>query len=416
VIGAHALARAVGLANVVCADVGGTSYDVALIEDGEILERTGTEIGRRPIVGPTIDIVSIGAGGGSIAWIDDRGALRVGPQSAGARPGPACFGLGGTEPTVTDCHLVLGRLDPATFLGARMRLDVEAADRAIRSVAEPLGLEPVAAADGVLAIAETNMTYAIRQITVERGLDPREFAMLSYGGGGGLFAAAVARELEIPTVVVPRAPANFSAWGILTSDYREDAALTRVRPLTTDTAGELVTTLGELERAATRELSAYGFAAADVEVLRRVDVRFAGQEYTVTVPLDPDWLAAGVPLADRLRERFVAMHVQLYGHGDPEAPLETVTARVRAVGRVAHPGLPELRGDGAGAPTATRHAYFREARGWVDAPVHERESLGRGQRVRGPAIVEEWTTTTLVPPGWGLEVDRLGNLVMTAAR
>ena len=246
VIGSQALARELDLPNVICADVGGTSYDVALIEDGQILERTETKIARRPIVGPTIDIVSIGAGGGSIAWIDHRGALQVGPRSAGASPGPACFGLGGTEPTVTDCHLLLGRLDPANFLGARMLLDAAAAERAVETIAGPLGLDIEQAALGTLAIAETNMTYAIRGITVERGLDPREFAMLSYGGGGGLFAAAVADELEIPTVVVPRAPANFSAWGILTSDYREDAALTRVLALDHGTAEELAGSLREL--------------------------------------------------------------------------------------------------------------------------------------------------------------------------
>ncbi len=243
VIGSQALARELDLRNVICADVGGTSYDVALIEDGQILERTETKIARRPIVGPTIDIVSIGAGGGSIAWIDHRGALQVGPRSAGASPGPACFGLGGTEPTVTDCHLLLGRLDATNFLGARMVLDPVAARRAVETVAGPLGLDVEQAALGTLAIAETNMTYAIRGITVERGLDPREFAMLSYGGGGGLFAAAVADELEIPTVVVPRAPANFSAWGILTSDYREDAALTRVLALDRGTAEELAGSL-----------------------------------------------------------------------------------------------------------------------------------------------------------------------------
>jgi N-methylhydantoinase A len=413
VIGAQALARELGLRNVICADVGGTSYDVALIEDGEILERTETAVARRPIVGPTIDIVSIGAGGGSIAWIDHRGALQVGPRSAGALPGPACFGLGGGEPTITDCHLLLGRLDPENFLGARMRLDVGAARRSVESVSGPLGLGAEEAALGVLAIAETNMTYAIRGITVERGLDPREFAMLSYGGGGGLFAAAVAEELEIPTVIVPRAPANFSAWGILTSDYREDAAITRVCPLTAEAATELAGTLLELSSRATAALGEYGFAAGAIDVPCRVDARFAGQEYTITVPIEPAWLADGGALLVGVRERFVAAHRQLYGHGDAEAPLEIVTARVRAVGRVAMPRWPQWSVTAPAAPRTRRDVRFRE--GPLPTPVFDRDILGVGERISGPAIVEEWTATTVVPPGWALRVDDLGDLVLERA-
>ena len=411
VIGSQALARELDLPNVICADVGGTSYDVALIEDGQILERTETKIARRPIVGPTIDIVSIGAGGGSIAWIDHRGALQVGPRSAGASPGPACFGLGGTEPTVTDCHLLLGRLDPANFLGARMLLDAAAAERAVETIAGPLGLDIEQAALGALAIAETNMTYAIRGITVERGLDPREFAMLSYGGGGGLFAAAVADELEIPTVVVPRAPANFSAWGILTSDYREDAALTRVLALDHGTAEELAGSLRELAGRTAAQLASYGFEAGATELVARADLRFSGQEYTVTVPVEAAWLDDAGALLGGIRERFVAAHRQLYGHGDADAPLEVVAARVRAVGLVATPRWPEWTVTERGAPRTERAVCFR-THGTVATPVFDREVLARDQRIEGPVIVEEWTATTVVPPGWSAHVDRLGNLVL----
>ena len=411
VIGSQALARELHLPNVICADVGGTSYDVALIEDGQILERTETKIARRPIVGPTIDIVSIGAGGGSIAWIDHRGALQVGPRSAGASPGPACFGLGGTEPTVTDCHLLLGRLDPANFLGARMLLDAAAAERAVEAIAGPLGLDIEQAALGALAIAETNMTYAIRGITVERGLDPREFAMLSYGGGGGLFAAAVADELEIPSVVVPRAPANFSAWGILTSDYREDAALTRVLALDHGTAEELAGSLRELAGRTAAQLASYGFEAGATELVARADLRFSGQEYTVTVPVEAAWLDDAGALLGGIRERFVAAHRQLYGHGDDDAPLEVVAARVRAVGLVATPRWPEWTATERGAPRTERAVCFR-THGTVTTPVFDREALARDQRIEGPVIVEEWTATTVVPPGWSAHVDRLGNLVL----
>jgi N-methylhydantoinase A len=408
VIGAQALAKTLGFPNVVCADVGGTSFDVALIEDGRILETTETEVGRRPVVGPIIDIVSIGAGGGSIAWIDDLGGVQVGPQSAGAEPGPACFGRGGTEPTVTDCHLLLGRLDSENFLGSRMKLDVEAAERALRTrVAEPTGLDLEAAADGVLSIAETNMVFAIRAVTVERGLDPREFVIFSYGGGGGLFAAAVAEELEVPTVVIPRAPANFSAWGILTSDYREDAALTHVEPLEPAVASSATARLDALANAAVGELRRYGFGEGDVELLHRVDVRYAGQDHTITVPVDAGWLDDRDAFLAGVRERFVAAHTQLYGHGTLDPPLELVTSRARAVGRVATPPVAAVDGQARlAAPRAQREVYFRGV-GRVETPVYDRQSFSSAD---GPAIVEEWTTTIVVPPGWAARADRLGNL------
>ena len=409
VIGAHALALELGYPNVVCADVGGTSFDVALIEGGRILEATETEVGRRPVVGSVIDIVSIGAGGGSIAWIDGLGAVQVGPQSAGAFPGPACFGHGGSEPTVTDCHLILGRLDPETFLGARLRLDEEAAAEALsRRIAAPTGLALEAAADGVLAIAETNMVFAIRSVTVERGLDPREFVLFSYGGGGGLFAAAVADELELPTVIVPRAPANFSAWGILTSDYREDAASTRVTAFEPSTASETVARLSEVAGSAGEELARYGFRADSVEVLHRVDVRYAGQDHTLTVPVDESWLEDREALLTGVRERFVAAHTQLYGHGTLERPLEVVTCRARTVGRVARPPLSELAPSGGGEASGTRSVYFRGL-GRLETPVYDRAAV---RSLVGPAIVEEWTTTIVVPPAWSARSDRLGNLIL----
>jgi N-methylhydantoinase A len=416
VMAAQALSRTLGYPNVICADVGGTSYDVALIEGGDILETTQTEVGGRPIIGPIIDMVSIGAGGGSIAWIDHLGAVQVGPRSAGAHPGPACFGLGGTEPTVTDCHLVLGRLDPDNFLGSRMKLDREAAERAIIScIAEPTDLDLEDAARGILEIAETNMTYAIRALTVERGLDPREFVLLSYGGGGGLFAAAVAQELDIRTVVVPRAPANFSAVGILTSDYREDNAVTHVRAFDRASSQSVMEEIRKVVAEATAELQLFGFDEADLEFLYRADVRYAGQDDTITVPLDASWLADEDALLDGVRRRFVAMHQQLFAYGDEDAPLEIVTTRCRAIAPVAHPVSLEWPVLEPGARRMTRQVYFRSAGGLVETPVYDRESLAVEQVVTGPAIVEEWTTTTLVPPDWLLTTERLGNLILTLA-
>jgi N-methylhydantoinase A len=354
-IGGRALAVELGCPNLVCADVGGTSFDVVLIEDGEILERTETEINGRPVLAPFIDIVSVGAGGGSVAWIDETHALRVGPRSAGARPGPASFGLGGIEPTVTDCQLLLGRLDPETFLGGRMRLDMDAGRRAIEEhVATPLGLDTEEAAMGVITIAETSMSQAIHVLTVERGVDPRAFTLLAYGGGGGLFAAATAQDLEIPRVLVPRAPANFSAWGILSSDYREDASLTRVRPLTLQHVGGIAGDMESLRRQAVGGLAAYGVVEDGVGVSHRLDLRFEGQEHSVTVPIDAVWLRDHSMFLASARERFVTLHRQLYGHGDPDGPIEVVTVRCRGIEAVDRPRWPAWDVQGPAEPRARR--------------------------------------------------------------
>lgn len=414
VIGAHALARELGLKNVICTDVGGTSFDVALIEHGEILERTETSIRGRSVLAPTIDVISIGAGGGSIAWVDERGTIKVGPHSAGAHPGPACFGLGGEEPTVTDAHVALGRIDPENFLGARMKLDVDAAKKVIRGrLGEPTGLLLERAADGMLAIAETNMTFAIRTLTIERGLDPREFVLLSYGGGGGLFAAAMAEELSIGTVLVPRAPANFSALGILRTDHRHDVSLTRVRPLEADGAAELATDFRRLRERTEPELLGYGFDPSAIELLYRVEVRYAGQEHTVTVRVDPQWIEDPVALAAGIRDGFVENHQRLYGHGSSDAPLEVVTARCRGIGRVTPPPWPAHRVERPSEPIGVRSVYFRQAGDWVDTPIFDREALGVDQRVAGPAIMEEWTSTIIVPPGWSAVVDGFGDLLLS---
>ncbi|PXY18103.1 hypothetical protein BAY59_34835 [Prauserella coralliicola] len=412
VIGAAALAARLGHPDVICADVGGTSYDVALIEGGQILERSETAVAGRPILGPTIDIVSIGAGGGSIAWIDHRGVLQVGPRSAGAHPGPAAFGLGGAEPTVTDAHLLLGRLDPQRFLGSRMQLSLDAAAAAMRSrIAEPLGLSVEEAAAGTLAIAETSMTYAIRAVTVERGLDPRDFVMYSYGGGGGLFAAAVAGHCEVGKVVIPRAPANFSAWGILSSDYREDAVLTRVMALEESRRAEIVTILTSLAGQAADQVAQYGFTGDSLITTYQLDVRYAGQDATIPVPVEPGWLDSGAGLLSRVREGFVHAHRQLYGHGAMDADLELVHCRARVVGPVTAPDWPLWTNEVTAQPREIRKVYFGQ--GPVDTAIYERDALAVGQSVPGPAVVEEWTTTTVVPPGWLLEVDELGNMIIT---
>ena len=413
VIGASALAEELQVRNVICFDVGGTTVDVALIEDNTIVERSNSRVAGRPVMGPTIDIKSVGAGGGSIAWIDDRGALRVGPHSAGASPGPACFGFGGTEPTTTDCHLLLGSLDAEKFLGSRMLLDRAAAEKAVAGIAKRLGMSLTDTAVGILKLAETNMTNAIRSITIERGLDPRDYSLLSYGGGGGLFALAVSQELGVNSVIVPRVPANFSALGIVTSDYREDASHTMVRALNDGTVPEVIGEIVRLTRENGVQLRHHGFGSAAVHTEVRVDIRFAGQEYTVTVPVESEWLDDRGEFLDGVRDRFVKLHRRLFGHGEQQAPIELVTVRVRSIGKVTRPRWFESRTGEPAQPDSWRNTFFAAFREFRRTPVFDRESLVRGQAIPGPAIVEEWTTTTVILPGWEARVDRIGNLVLS---
>lgn len=412
VIGAKFLCDRLGYKNVICTDVGGTTYDVAIIENGRILERSQTEVAGRAVLGSMIDVMSVGAGGGSIAWLDHRNALQVGPKSAGATPGPACFGRGGNDATTTDAHLVLGRLDPEYFLGGRMKLDVARARAAIQEkIAKPLGLSVTEAAHGILAIAEANMANAIRTKTVQRGLDPREFVMLAYGGGGGLFACAVADQLGVKRVVVPLAPANFSAWGILTSDYIEDEVRTQVMSFDEAHVERALETLGSLERNAVSAVSGYGFDPDAIARLRCADMRFEHQEFTIAVDFEPAWTTSAA-LLEGARERFVSAHRRLYGHGDPTGNLEIVSLRARAIGRVRPPEIVKRTAALASGPTRRRGVVFRGSEGGVATEIVVRDSLAPGQEVHGPAIIDEWTTTTIVPPGWTCTCDGYGNLVL----
>jgi N-methylhydantoinase A len=411
VVAVASLARRLGHPDAICTDVGGTTYDVAILEGGRVQERTETEIAGLPVLAPTVDVISIGAGGGSIAWIDDLGALRVGPRSAGARPGPACFGFGGEDPTVTDCHLVLGRLDPERFLGSRMHLDVAAAERSIvERVATPFSFDIPRAADGVLRIAETAMADAIHSLTVERGIDPRTFVLYAYGGGGGLFAATIAAELDIDTIVVPRAPANFSAWGILTSEHREDVSTTRVARLGSAAMPGLLAELESLRTEVVTRLADLGAARDEVRVEHRADLRFEGQEHTVTVDLDPSW---GPDDVEAISRAFVTRHRQLYGHGDDDALVELVTLRCRGLVPGIEPRWPRWTITTEGAPRAERSVFFREAGGNVPTRIYDRDALAIDQAVVGPAIIEEWTSTTVVPPGWRARTEHEGSVVLT---
>lgn len=415
VIGATAIGAKLDHANLVSADVGGTTFDVSLIIQGRPLKKSETQVNGRPVLQPTIDIVSIGAGGGSIAWLDEEGGLRIGPKSAEADPGPACYGLGGEEPTVTDAQVVLGYLDPNYYLGQRMVLDRSAAEMAVQSkVADPLGISLIEAALGIVHLTIMNMTNAIRNITIERGHDPREFSLFCYGGGGGLFAGALLRELEMAQAIIPLNPATFSAWGLLNSDFREDLTRTSIVPLSNLTTDELKRRLATLESEARDRLKVNGISASEIVIEHYAELRYLGQEHTVRVPIQEDDLAASE--LSSLIGRFHDSHERAYAHSLPAKPVELVSLRLSAIGMTQKPKVgehsPMNKGPGQ-ALKASRKVYIAGDANPVDCPVYDREKLVLGERVRGPAIVEEWTSTALIPPGQQLEVDRYGNLILS---
>ncbi|MBM4424182.1 MAG: hydantoinase/oxoprolinase family protein [Chloroflexi bacterium] len=414
VIGAAALGAKLGFANLVAADVGGTTFDVAMIHQNRPLEKAETAVNRRPVLQPTLDIISIGAGGGSIAWLDAEGGLRVGPKSAEAAPGPACFGLGGAEPTVTDAQLILGYLDPQYYLGKRMTLDRAAAERAIETkIAQPLNLPTTEAAQGILRLAAANMSYAIRNITIERGHDPREFSLVCFGGGGGLFAAALMRELEMARAIVPVNPATFSAWGLLNADYREDLSRTVVKPLKELRLEELAGVISQMEAEATEHFDSHHIQAANRAVELFADLRYLGQEHTVRVPLQADDLKD--PLFASLRTRFDDLHEKAYAHALPHLSVEFVHVRLSLIGLTQKPAILEMpKGNKGGAQKAIRKVILM-GNDIMDCPIYDRPLLAAGERLDGPAIVEEWTSTTLLLPGQTLEVDPYGNLILHAS-
>jgi N-methylhydantoinase A len=367
------------------------------------------------VLQPTIDIISIGAGGGSIAWLDEEGGLRIGPKSAEADPGPACYGLGGEEPTVTDAQVVLGYLDPNYYLGQRMVLDRSAAELAVQSkVADPLGISLIEAAYGIVHLTVMNMTNAIRNITIERGHDPREFGLFCYGGGGGLFAGTLVRELEMAQAIIPLNPATFSAWGLLNSDFREDLTRTSIVPLSNLTTDELNRRLATLESEARDRLKVHGISAYEIVIERYAELRYMGQEHTVRVPIQEDDLVD--PELSSLRGRFHDSHEKAYAHSLPAQPVEMVSLHLSAIGMTHKPKVVELtprKNSPSDALKVSRKVYFTGDTDPVDCPVYDREKLVLGERVRGPAIVEEWTSTALVPPGQILEVDRYGSLILS---
>jgi N-methylhydantoinase A len=411
VIGAAEIGRFANFPNLVTFDVGGTSTDVSVIVDGKPLFASDRLVADYPVKTPMIDIHVIGAGGGSIAAIDDAGALKVGPRSAGAAPGPVAYGRGGTEPTITDANIVLGRLDPVALLQGRLPVDAAAARAVIEDrIARPLGLTVEEAAFGILRIANANMSRAIRSVSTERGHDIRDFALFAYGGAGPLHACDLAQDCGIRTVLVPQEPGTLCARGILLSDINMDFVRSELSLAGEHSWLRVCAVLEEMREEATGWLVREGVPEEDRLLRIMVDARYDGQNFEVSVPLD-DIRADGL---DDMVERFRRQHVQEYGYDISDRPVEIVNCRIQAVGRVSRvpvsapvpvPGLEPIRG--------RRPVYFGKEAGWVETSIYHRSQLPIGRTFAGPAIIEEMSSTLIVQPGQTVTVDPVGNLIVS---
>ena len=411
--GAAFVGAAAGCRDLIAIDMGGTSADVCLVRDAAPAITKDGEIGPFPLPIPMVDIHTIGAGGGSIASVTEDGSLVVGPKSAGADPGPACYGRGGEEPTVTDANLLLGRIPPH-LLDGEISLDRARAEAALRErVAQPLGIGVMEAAHGVLAIVNNNMAGALRVVSVERGLDPREFTLCAFGGAGPVHGGDLARELGVPRLLVPRHPGILCALGLLATDLRYDFARTRIQRAPDYDVPEIARTMEALEHEANARLAAEGVAEPDRGLRRGADLRYAQQGVEITVDF-PDGPVDAACL-ERLVEAFHTLHERLYTFADREAAVEIVNFRVAATGRMERLELPRLAAvaPGTPAPPAARRMADLDGRGMAAVATYRREGLLAGQVVAGPAIVDQLDSTTLVGPGWKANVDPFGNLIVT---
>ncbi len=405
IVAATLLARGSGLSNVISFDMGGTSSDVSLIADGRAEMTAGATIAGLPVRLPSLELVTVGAGGGSIAWIDETGALKVGPVSAGARPGPACYGRGGTRPTVTDANLVLGRLNPDWFLAGQGKLHVELARTAIAGLAEQLGIGLIEAAFGIVRISEAHMVNAIKLASVKRGIDPRGFTLVGFGGAGPLHMLGLAQQLGIRRAISPVAPGNMSALGMLFADVRHDFVQSLVRDLSDIEPAEIREILLELARRGSAELHREGQSEKERTMLASADIRYRGQSHEINVPIG-DWSEEGLR---SLAEAFHARHRQVYGYHMPGDSVQLVNLRLTAIGNL-------TRADWVREPDPDLHGPQGKREVWLDpagpvlVPVFRHEGLRAGETLAGPLIVEYTGSTLLVPPAWTLTCDEEGHL------
>jgi len=415
VVGAAILGKMLGHNTIVSYDMGGTTAKTGLIEGGAPKVTMEYKVKGYPLRIPVIDLMEIGAGGGSIAWIDSAGGLHVGPKSAGADPGPAAYGAGGTEPTVTDADLLLGRLNFEYFLGGQMKVFPDLARRSLERVADFFKKDVVESAYGIVKIVDANMSALLRAMTIRRGYDPREFVAVAFGGAGPMHIAALAQELGISKIVVPRVPGNFSAWGMLVTDLRHDFVQTFVKPVADADANELEQNYRSLERNGVDILLKERAKESQIQLLRAIDIRYLGQEHTLTIPLMSNTFAEQDKHS--ICNRFDELHEMTYHHSAPQEPKEIVSLRLTAIGIVRKPKLGRV---GRGVRRPSRHAlkgkrpvYLDEENDFVRCPTYERDRLLSGNVIEGPAVVEEPTSTALVHPGQTLTVDTYGNLLIS---
>ena len=414
VIAAARLGEQLNCRHIISFDMGGTTAKSSLIKDfhPEVTSSyyVGGYVSGQPMMLPVVDIVEVGNGGGSIAWIDAAGGLKVGPQSAGAAPGPACYGNGGTEPTVSDANLIAGRIDPEYFLGSGIRLQRDKAAQAItEKIAKPLGLSLQEAALGILTIANFNMSLSVRAVSVEKGYDPRDCVLVPSGGGGALHAIAIARELSVPRVIIPPMPAHFSALGMLLADLKHDYVQTFVRELAETSGAEIAEAFSILEESALATLTEEGSKSGQIVLRRFLDMRYRGQEYTLPVPIIEALNA--VTDFSAIRSRFDQLHQEHYGHSAPKEPVMMVNLRLSALGRTENklPLAATSRQEDSGI-RGRRPVIFEDKP--VDCPIYLRSGFKSGDTLKGPAVIEEIGATILIYPGDTMQVNELGHLVI----
>ncbi|WP_416899145.1 MAG: hydantoinase/oxoprolinase family protein [Minwuia sp.] len=408
------VAKPFGIDNVISVDMGGTSFDITLTRGGSTNINKDIDFLRYRIGVPMIQVETLGAGGGSIGWIDEMGLLQVGPQSAGADPGPACYGNGGEEPTTTDANLILGYVNPTALLGGRMDLDREKAYASVKTkIADPLGISVERAAYGMFTIVNNNMVNGIRRVSVERGYDPRDFVLVAAGGAGAAHITALAKEMGIGTVLVPKLASGLCAFGQIISDVKYNYMATSPVRLEGEAAYKRINdTYAEIEAEGIAHLEADGFERDRIAIKRSIDMRYVGQIHECTVEIDNFTIDAST--VDRLKNGFHAKHEQLYTYSEKGTPIEVVNLESTLYGRVDRPELPVLAtgSDVAGALKTRRPMIFSPDGAAIDAPVYDGEKLGAGAEITGPAVIEEVTTTIVIEPGWHASLHESGSYVL----
>ena len=403
-IGGMALSKKINRPNLICVDMGGTSFDMSLIIDGKPSLTNETEQEHIPLLIPLVDIYTIGAGGGSIAWLENN-ALRVGPKSAGANPGPACYDKGGEEPTVTDANLYLGRLGAESKLGGWMNLDVKASENSLLKISKQLSISPAELAEGILSIINAKMADAIRTITVKKGIDPREFSLVAFGGAGSMHAAWLAAELEIDEIIVPNDPGTFSAWGMLQTDIRRDLTVNFYNSFANLKKEKIEDSFNKLKTEAIELLSIENVKSEDMSFNLTADMRYIGQEYYVNVAIDKS-----IDL-DKINQDFHNTYKKQFGHSTPEGPLEFINLRLIAEGKIKKSNSLKSEKNLNTNKSYSRNITFYNKE--FNTEILNRSNIESNIKINGPLIVEEETATSVIPPNYILEKDKYGNLIIT---